>query len=264
MWSFTCGIFEREKTFTHDSSKYFIIFYFFQKGYLYHVTNTRNVDSILEQGLITLNKKFDQNLFIQVEEVNQCWKAIAKRNKIYKGYNTLIEIPGYKEVMNTRFESVYLSNDLTSALGLYGDESEIYKDFLQKLINTFDLSKDIYLPQEALQQVITSKAHNLYKIEVKEWDCIIQFFNSLYESFEEENRQSIILVPIQNINNQYMYSSQYDNLRKEPYDFSFRYTMCSDIEYRKNISKEGLIAIDILEDTSKKVKLKVRGKDLNL
>lgn len=61
-------------------------------GYVYHITKTEHVDSILRNGILTLNKWFNQDVYADCCELNRCWRNITRKNEQIKG-KRLIEIP---------------------------------------------------------------------------------------------------------------------------------------------------------------------------
>ncbi len=73
-----------EKGLTQTEADDLMFTNFIENGYLYHVTQTENLDSILEKGLVSLNKRFNENLYEECIKVNKCFNTLLKGIIEYK------------------------------------------------------------------------------------------------------------------------------------------------------------------------------------
>lgn len=56
---------------------------FLNDGYLFHITKEKNSNLILENGILTLNNRINQDIYKDCYELNRCWSNIvSKNNKI--------------------------------------------------------------------------------------------------------------------------------------------------------------------------------------
>lgn len=173
----------------------------------------------------------------------------------------LIEIPHKMYLYKERFNSVYLTLDIEDALGLYGNGMELFDLFLDKLLSSLGIPYKFKLnKQEKIRNEILNKLNTYSNISDNEKQVILDFYDRYYEEITDNfvNDKSIIMVPKKQIIDENVSDEIYQNLIKKPDVFDINLVNCKDIEYNGNISNEGLIAIDILEEADKKVKLKVR------
>lgn len=232
-------------------------------GYFFHITKTNNVASILNEGIITLNKKTNQNLYIKCNEINACWEKIRARNKI-NNHSKLISIPLHHELYETRFNSSYLTLFLENTLDEYGYASELFYHFFDTLL----MHVDQYItPEEFIKQCQNPKKElirllkNKLEISDNEINFLFTFFDICYEGNIITNRKnigkSIIMIPQEKISPEYINGENYFHLLQQKDSFYRNLKVCNDIEYHKSIDNQDLIAISIEEDQDK-VKLKVR------
>ncbi len=225
-------------------------------GYLYHVTKSENLDSILEQGLVSLNKRFNENVYEECIKVNETFKTILKKNN--KILMDLINIPGHRDLYKTRFKSVYLGTNLAAILNTYGSNMELFLTFLYRLGNLCCLNQeDWHLSREKIREKLI-KGMQRYQYDQKELDIILSFYDKHYEQIRLDNKldeKAIIIVPNKNIQDKSRHSMlcSYNNLKKDKINFRYNYQYCNDIEYPYDIKPDDLIAITIEKDNSLKV-----------
>lgn len=235
---------------------------FMKEGYLYHVTKTSNLDSILENGIVTLNKRFNENLYEECIKINKSFNRLLERNN--KIQMDLIKIPLHKNLYENRFNSIYLSTNLQSALNIYGTGMEIFLDFVNRWRARVGVcSRDINLPKEELRQrLIEGMKH--YQYEVQELELLLNFYDKHYEPIKPENKfdeKAIIMIPNKNIEETTTSAScgrRYDNLVRDKENFMDNYLSCVDLECSCEIASDDLIGITIGEDNSLKVHKKIK------
>lgn len=235
---------------------------FMQDGYLYHVTKTSYLDSIFQQGLVSLNKKFNEDMYKKCLRVNRSFRSFIKRNNI-KSRDDLIDIPDYDRLYKGRFKSIYLSTNLAHSLDLYGNASEIFDRFLDKILSVIKLEeKSKYLSKTQLRDKIINQMHHL-SYQDNELQTLLDFYDQCYEFVDQSimKNKTIIMVPNDNIQdttkNRMIYHT-YNRLIKDKVNFVYHYQKCYDIECPHDIAPENLIAITIEEDHSLKVHRKVK------
>ena len=231
-------------------------------GYVYHITKTEHVDSILKNGILTLNKRFNQDVYTDCCEMNQYWRNIARKNeKIIK--KRLIEIPDKSRLYKKRFNSIYLTTNIREGLTHYGDGMEFFSSFLDNLLmglfDTFSYELKIS-SQETIKNQIIVQLKNKLNVEENEMNRLLDFFDKYYEPMlsGKIGESSIILVPKQNLINKNVQSDEYQYILKDSYHFYDYFINCNDMEYQGNISNEGLIAITMEKNESPKFKVKVK------
>ncbi len=236
---------------------------FIKNGYLYRVTQTENLDSILEKGLVSLNKRFNENLYEECIKVNKCFNTLLKRN--HRIQTDLIKIPQYRNLYKVRFEATYLSTNLESALNLYGSSMELFFDFLDRWCFQIGVIKsDRSLPKEELRQRII-EGMRCYQYYDQELELLLNFYDKHYEQTKPDNKldeKAIIIVPNKNIKDRRTdsYSFGYNKLINDKVNFRYNYSRCVDIECLSTFAPEDLIAITINSLDKNKVKLKVHKK----
>ncbi len=235
---------------------------YFENGYLYHITGNKNVESILESGILTLNKKYNQNMFIDCKKVNRCWNTIMKRNE--KPVKSLIVIPNYGYLYKKRFNSVYLTTNLSWCWKYYGKGSELFYRYVTKLGKI--LGVETNQPKEELQTIITDSLKEQYDISEKEVHILIEFYNKYYDSTylnKKVEDKAVIMVPFENAKRKNKTSFyNYKHIVKDSTSFEKYFFKISDIEHKGSIDKEGLVAITIDSFDENKAKLKVRTNKL--
>ncbi len=231
---------------------------FIQDGYLFHITQEANKKIILENGILTLHSRFGKEMYRDCCELNHYWRNMAK--KISNVPNRLILIPNKDRIYKKRFESVYLTTDIKDGLLWYGNGMEVFHLFIDSLIENIGLPcENKYEERNTLRNKIVMKLNTFDKITEKEKQIILNFYDKYYEKMSKgiwENK-TIIMVPQKQIIKQNAFSYDYQQLMKNPLEFYQYYLRCNDIEYKENISNEGLIAITLNETKDAKVKIKV-------
>ena len=251
----------------------FIYDNFIRNGYLYHVTKSTNVDSILESGILSLNDKFNTNLYVESLKVNECFENFIKRNydamPLRSNLNEpLIKVPNCREklgINNSRFSSIYVTLNISNALSLYGDNGELMELFVVDLLKRFckfhtnsefkRLNKD-----KIRSEIVSAFQDKKYDIEDKELDTILSFYDKYYD--DRKGTESLIMIPINNvldydIEGKVFTSSIMKVLEgrvtdpEVSLDFMNYCLGRNDIEINSQIKKEGLIAISYDKRKSK-------------
>lgn len=233
--------------------------HFFTSGYIFHITKTENQSFILNRGILSLNERFDTDVYSDCCHINRCWRNIVAKNKGKIMKRSLIDIPNKDRLYKKRFSSVYLSTNIIDAMEHYGDGMELFSFFLDDLMDGLKVPEHFkYQDKEILQNQIINKL-NTYCVNSLEKQIILDFYNKYYEPVQRKNRidKSIIMVPIENIINKNMHSEMYQTLVKKPNGFYDYFIHCNDIEYQKKISSNNLLAVEVRQEKEQKIKLKV-------
>ncbi len=232
---------------------------FLKEGYLFHITKAKNTNLILENGILTLHDRFNQDMYKDCYELYCCWGIIVSKNKNME--LRLIEIPQKIDLYNERFNSIYFTLNVSDALGVYGNGSELFDLFLDKLLENLSIPYDFkYRSQEEIRNEILRNLNIYSNISDKEKQIILDFYDRYYEEITDNyvKDKSIILVPKRKIIDENISDVRYQMLIKEPTKFDINYFNCKDIEYKGTISNEGLIAVTPIYEDTNKVKLKVQ------
>lgn len=253
------GYLTEEKGLTQKEAEAFMYDNFINDGYLYHVTKSDHLDSILEKGLVSLNKRFNEDLYDECIKVNTCFNNLLKRNNRIQ--TNLIKIPMHKDLYKTRFESIYLSANLDAILVLYGSSSELFYDFLDRWISRLSVKKEsMDLPKEELRQQMI-EGMQMYQYDDWELDTLLHFYDKHYEQIRTTDKleeKAIIMVSNENIQDNAKHTlCNYNELIQNKEYFSSHFNSCYDIECPCDIKPENLIAITMDSVDKSKVKLKV-------
>lgn len=220
---------------------------FFHQGYLYHITKPENIESILDKGILSLNRKYDQNVYKDCVEINRIFRKISKGKNTINTF--LIDIPQYSRLYSKRFYSTYMTTNLIDSLRYYGRRSELIENFVYNFLRELDLYETV--DKETLKEYIIEALHNNFGLDNPEDSKLLSFYEKYYEPpkkgynlLEPENK-AIIMLPGHKIQKSKMNDSLYRKLISNKTDFWKNYLKCIDLEYHGNISKEGLIAIEI-------------------
>ena len=235
---------------------------FVQDGYFYHVTSTENLDSIFENGIISLNRQFHGTLYADCLKVNRCWKEVVKRQHDSSVLEDLIHIPNFDTLYPERFDSIYFGANLNELLECYGYNSELVNSFAENILDCCFC----YVPlnrfsKKELREYIKMQLKDHFDIEDNEMACLIQFYNKYYEEknaarYGLENK-TILMIPQDKVKD--CTDPSYISLMKNPDDFINNYLSSHNIEYQGALSPEGLIAVSV--DENLKVKVKKKNKD---
>ncbi len=245
---------------------------FIQNGYLYHITSIHNIDSILKNGILSLNSRFGNNLYEEAQGINALWNNISIRNNL-KHDRPLIDIPDYEEIYKERFSSTYLSLDSLYAMLEYGKSGELMEYFVSDLLSVLGDSAQLNdkSKNNLRNRILILLIGQGYSIEQKEIDAILGFFDKYYQEYDIREK-SIIMVPIKNVigcnHNDYKNLLQidyYELIKNGQYDIineMCRLKSYHDIEYQNDISQNGLIAVSYqLKSRKHKIK-KIKVKKL--
>lgn len=189
----------RNKGLTKEESTDTIYENFIKNGFLFHITPSYNVDEIMKHGLKTLTDRCDTNIYQKSLEVNKVYNTIKRRNEGLFSLTSLVSIPGYVELEEERFNSVYLSSNLDYILKTYGLSSELSNYFLRDLFYAFK-GKEKYekmTKQEIREEIISMMQSSKATIYEQEIDLILEYFNQIYHEKEgtRNTEQAILMIP---------------------------------------------------------------------
>lgn len=227
--------------------------FFMNDGYLYHVTKKSHLDDVFQHGLVSLNKKFNENMYKQCLRINRSFRDIH-----------LIDIPGYNQLYKKRFHSIYLSTNLAHALSVYGCSSEIFTLFLDNLLYILNIDESYkYLSKLELRNKIVSQLTQL-STEEKVLSNLINFYDQFYEPIDKNRiyNKMIVMVPRNHIRDTTcndMISHTYNRLKKDKINFVYHYRNCCDIQSPYSIAPKTLIGITIDENSCLKVHTKKKS-----
>lgn len=254
VWSFLL----RNYNFEKSKLNYELYKQFIQDGYLFHITKEANKKIILEKGILTLHERFGNEMYRDCCELNHYWRNMAK--KMHNVSSCIIIIPNKDRIYKKRFESVYLTTDIDTGIEYYGNGMELFNIFIDSLMENIKLPYgNKYEERDVFRKEIVMQLNTFDKITEVEKQVILNFYDKYYEKMSRgilENK-TIIMVPQKKIIQQNSCSEDYQQLIKNPYHFYDYYINCNDIEYKGNISNEGLIAITLNETNQSKIKIKV-------
>lgn len=200
---------EEIKRLTHDN--------FIKNGFLFHITPSHNLESIHKDGLLTLNDKYQCDLYQKCLELEKIYQNIRTRN-INKypellRTSSLIRIPGFSSLEERRFNTVYLSSNLDYITKTYGEFGEFSTFFVRDIFSNLNLREEIdYFSKEELKlKLINLLCNSNLKIKDKEIEKILDFYNLIAEDNKKnkDSYQSLLMIPTTKINNN---SSMFKNL----------------------------------------------------
>ncbi len=244
----------------YSKQQFFNIFKqeFINNGYFFHITNAKNTELILNQGILSLNDSFKRDVYTDCVELNQCWRNIKSKNADKMMASKLIEIPSKTRIYKKRFTSTYLATYIDlDLLRYYQDGMELFRDFIDHLC-IGGLSPSCCKTKEEGVSYLTKKLLEKYTISDKELEMILSFYRHYYQKSNPKNNSTIFMVPKKSISDLKMNSKKYQELLKtSPEHFYYRLDYCYDLEYQESIPNDGLIALT-LDNSSPIDKIKVK------
>lgn len=244
---------QEKKNLTSQEINCFLFESFKKTGYFYHVTNPKYLTSILEKGLLSLNTRFQRDVYRDCKNLNVCWDQITKENQLSERKDLAI-IPFYNILYPERFNSVYLSSNLYAALRIYAMGHELFTSIMDNLSSQLLIQKDsVSTKYEFLQQLSIRMNDKSFHIKSEQKQFLFDFCNCYYKDISFVNdfsEQAIVMVPMQRIIPILSLSNR--TLFKSKRDFSVEWSSYTDVECDP-ISKEGLIGIVKNKDDSIKV-----------
>lgn len=226
-------------------------------GYLYHVTNTKYLDSILENGLLSLNKWFQKDVYMDCKNLNTCWDEIKKEKGLLE-QEKLVTIPYCNSLYPERFTSVYVSVNLATALRTYTSGNELFNSILYNLIEQFQIKEVSFSNKyEFLHQLCVQMKR--WKLKESQKRVVFDFCNFYYQSMDVSNNdnssRAFVMVPNQRIMDSQRVndSLSYQFLLQNEDSFDIGCVGCTDIECNTDISSEGLIGVVTKQDGAIKV-----------
>ena len=235
---------------------------FKKDGYVYHITHTSNLESILDKGILTLNDGYNSDVYQDCIKVNDCYRNMEKRNKIIS-VDDLINIPFYDDLFEERFKSVYLSCNLYNSFRLnYGREGgELFRQFLKRLstdLNDKFLYGENKDKQETRDRLISDINSSKLDFTQKEINLILTFFDKYFDIPKSGlDDKTIIMVPISKVadlngNDSYInYHYNLHNLLSTDVNFYHNMENCKDITHTASIDPDGLIAVSYNKNDNK-------------
>ena len=176
---------------------------YIKNGFLFHVTPSYNNSQIMQEGILSLNDRCSTDMYQKSLDLNRIYESIRKRNSGKISLSSLITIPGEVDLREERFNSVYLSSNLEYILNTYGFRGEVSDYFVRNLFWAFncDVKHQDMSKSEIREKIISILENGKLKIKDEEIDEILGFYNLIYRerSKEENNGQSVVLVPINKI-----------------------------------------------------------------
>lgn len=246
----------REKGLSVSEYEQLIFENYIKNGFLFHATPSFNVDSILERGLLTLNDRYNCDVYQKCIELDQVYRSIKEKNQSANekilSLRTLINVPGRDGFMRERFDTVYLSHNLLDVLSTYGTMGEFSELFLCDLFFAIKgCHKEIKTSKQKLREellsVILDKSIKISDAELK---IVLNFFDMFYEEkYSEEKEKAILLIPNLNIS----------TLNYEKTDNGFETILnnkAGEIEHVGSIGPSNIIAIYPDQKMQLKVKMK--------
>lgn len=250
-----CSFLEEKHSISYEQANQKLYDNFIQSGYLFHVTQKKNVHLILQNGIVTLNEYFNNDLYRDCCELNRCWHHIAK--KYHYDINTIINIPNKDRLYKGRFNSIYLTSDIVNGLEYYGNGSELLDGFLSILLDNLSIPLSLRHNKEALRSYIIDR---MTSFNDREKQVILSFYDKYYVTIGNNHLidKSIIMVPKKSVIDKNIYKEEYKELLKDKNHFYDHFINCNDIEYHGNISNNDLIAITFEPFENSKIKVKVQ------
>lgn len=227
-------------------------------GFLFHVTPQSNISNILKNGLLTLNDKYECDMFLRSNEVNETYASIKDRNQgldILK-MRQLVSIPGITVYEHDRFNNVFLSSNLEYALKTYGENGELSSMFLRDILWAFGIKEDIFgMKLETIKSfVIKSIRDRGIQIYDQELDKIFSFLDLIYEEkvTNDDSKKAIVMVPTKDIVNSTRHFNEF--FRGKDYmawPLSMIHEFHSgEIQNEGSISPDNLMILDTDEDNN--------------
>lgn len=234
---------------------------FFKDGYLYHVTNSCYLESILEKGLEPITVRYKRNPYLECRDFNSRWNVILKKNQ--QEPRDVISIPFYSSIYKERFDSVYLGTNLAYSLSCYGQSGgEWMHLFITEWMEQLSSLQENTFTKAELKEWLCTTIKNKYSVSDIDMDFLLGFYDKYYS--EKSKEKAFILVPNNNrkINDQNeSYAFTYNKLKEEQENFPINYELCTDVEHHGTISPQGLIGVTIDEKAKMKVYTKKRQVD---
>ncbi len=231
---------------------------FFKDGYLYHVTSSQHLKSILEHGIEPIAVRYKKNPYLECRDFNSRWNVILKKNQ--QEPRDVISIPFYSSIYKERFDSVYLGTNLAYSLSCYGQNGgEWMHLFITEWMEQLNGFQQNTFTKAELREWLCTTIKNKYSVSDIDMDFLLGFYDKYYS--EKSKEKAFILVPNENTkiddrNENYVFT--YNKLKKEKETFPINYELCTDIEHYGSISPQGLIGVVIDEKAKMKVYTKKR------
>lgn len=159
---------------------------YLDNGFLYHGTSKVHSDSIINNGLYGLNRKYDNELKKDLENINSLCQSITLATKKYNGdsANLSSELPAC--FLFEILDRVYLTPEIAQAFSYSSACNGWFRNFVNKLVLFFNGS--CYLDFENKDNLINSLLlviHNSNAIiNIKEKQAIINFIEKYYDELE--------------------------------------------------------------------------------
>ena len=204
-----------KKGMTKSETEELIYDNYIKNGFLFHISPSYNTNQIMQDGILSLNDRCDIDMYQKSLDINKIYESIRKRNPGIISLSSLINIPGEVELSEERFDSVYLSSNLEYILNTYGYRGEFSDYFVRNLFWAFncDVKHQDMSKSEIYGEIISILENEKFKIKDEEIDEILGFYNLIYREHpkEENNGQSIVLVPINRIESSPKFNFIYRN-----------------------------------------------------
>lgn len=200
---------ESQKRFTREQAQSVVYNNFFCNGFLFHITQKKNVSSIMEKGLQTLNDRYNCNFYEKSKEINNVYEVVRNRNT---KKNNLFSVPFLIEVPASpltieRFNTIYLSYNLEDTLKTYGTAGELSSLFITNLLLALKESGFNVVDKEDIKNRFIKKMKNnnvdIYDYEIK---TILDYIDLVYDEIPNNSdvMKSIVLVPSVSVNDPFV------------------------------------------------------------
>lgn len=257
---------QEQKGLTRKEIEQIIYENYIQNGFLFHVTPSYNLDSIFDNGLQSLNDKYKCDLYQKSLEVEGIYENIRRRNQ--GNFNnlfypaTLLRVPGFSKLPKERFNSVYLSSNLSYILNTYGHSSEFSNFFLNNLLESVNLSilgSPVRSKEEWKKIIISVLDEDKIKIKDEEIEKLFNYYDLIAEDEERDfnSTQTLLMIPTRTIQSN---TSVFRNLyQKNQLGLTTEHIVeynDGEIETFGNIPPENIIALT--EEKGKKLSLRMK------
>lgn len=221
-------------------------------GFLYHGTNLSNEDGILNDGLLSMRERLGTSFENDLDEVNNLFADILKRNGKYpiKAAN----------IYNSKLDKVYLTPFIDEGLFYSSTSNELMKVYVRNLIEYFNGdSRNIpYESVSSIESLIIKTMRESNMVYDKNAENV--FINFLRKYYPRQglinltDSRTLVFVPTSKeiVGHDFKeIFSDVDDLDIALYSFHFGELACS-----KKISPENLAILEIIKDKELVLKTK--------
>ncbi len=170
---------------------------YLKNGFFYHGTALQNQESILNNGLLTLNDKYGNSYYDDCIQVSEAYNSINRLGKTNGNWSLFSHNTAISE---RRFNSVYLTPYVESALNYAKNANEYMRFFTQGLLNWLGFEGDVrslnYENKEQIRTLIEQRMMDVDCLHMKEASIILNFFDKYYDiPANREEGKVLVLIP---------------------------------------------------------------------